>query len=131
MTTAEIIDRLKQATADLGWMSEADYPFEVLCWDRGTELTPTALFKDSTPTAIAIETRSLADFFAPALQTEDWYDEEELANVDRYQQLVSTIEANLSETQVFRVGEIEIDAYIVGKTSNGELVGLKTKIVET
>ncbi len=128
--TAEIIDRLKQATADLVWTSESDYPFEVITWSKGTELTPSALFKDLT-TDKSIETIALKDFFAPALETENWYGAEELASVDRYQKLVSTIEANLSEVQVFRVGEVEIEVYIVGKTAAGDLVGLKTQAVET
>ena len=131
MTTAEIIDRLKQATTDLLWTSESDYPFEVNTWNQGTEITPAALFKDLTPTDKPIESITLDDFFAPALRTEDWYDEKELANVDRYQQLVSTIETNLSEVRVFRIGEIEIEVYIVGKAADGDLVGLKTQVVET
>jgi hypothetical protein len=131
MTTAEIIDRLKQATADLLWVSESDYPFEVITWERGVEMTPTALFKELTVTDLAIETMTLTDFFAPVLTIEDWYEEEELATVDRYTDLVRSIESNLTKVQVFRLGEIEIAVYIIGKTPDGDLVGLKTQVVET
>jgi hypothetical protein len=130
MTIIEIIDRLQQATADLVWTSESDYPFEVLTWNQDTELQPTALFKDLPPDT-AIETTTLQDFFAPALQTEDWYGEEELATVDRYQKLIETIGSNLSDVVVFRVGKIEIAVYVVGKTLDRDLVGLKTQVVET
>jgi hypothetical protein len=129
MTTAEIIDRLQQATTDLVWTSESDYPFEVITWSKGTEIDPTALFK--LPTDTTIETITLQDFFKPALATEDWYDREELATVDRYQKLVDAIGSNLSDIVVFRVGEIEITVYIIGKTLDRDLVGLKTQIVET
>jgi hypothetical protein len=131
MTTAEIIDRLKQATADLLWVSESDYPFEVITWERGVEMTPTALFKELTVTDLAIKTMTLTDFFAPVLTIEDWYEEEELATVDRYTDLVRSIESNLTKVQVFRLGEIEIAVYIIGKTPDGDLVGLKTQVVET
>jgi Nuclease A inhibitor-like protein len=131
MTTAEIIDRLKQATADLLWASESDYPFEVMTWERGAEMTPTALFKELAAPNMAIEIISLADFFAPVLTTEDWYGAEELATVDRYANLVQTIESNLTEVQVFRLGEIEISVYIIGKTPDGHLIGLKTQAIET
>ena len=131
MTTAEIIDRLKQATADLLWVSESDYPFEVITWERGVEMTPTALFKELTVTDLMIETMTLADFFAPVLTIEDWYEKEELATVDRYTDLVRSIESNLTEVQVFRLGEIEITVYIIGKTPDGDIVGLKTQSVET
>lgn len=129
MTTAEIIDRLQQATTDLVWTSESDYPFEVVTWSKDTELNPTALFK--LPTDTAIETTTLQDFFTPALATEDWYGKEELATVDRYQKLVDAIGSNLSDVVVFRVGEIEIAVYIVGKTLDRDLVGLKTQVIET
>jgi hypothetical protein len=131
MTTAEIIDRLKQATADLLWASESDYPFEAIAWERDVEMTPTALFKELTLTGLKIETLTLSDFFAPALIIEDWYEEEELATVDRYTNLVRDLESNLTEIQVFRLGEIEIAVYIIGKTPDGDLVGLKTQLVET
>jgi Nuclease A inhibitor-like protein len=129
MTTAEIIDRLQQATTDLVWTSESDYPFEVITWSKDTELNPTALFKLPTDTAIA--TTTLEDFFTPALTTEDWFGDEEVATVDRYHKLVDAIASNLSDVMVFRVGEVEITVYIVGRTSDGNLVGLKTQVVET
>jgi hypothetical protein len=127
VNTAEIIIQLKQATTDLLWLSESDYPFEIVTWDKGIELTPVALFKDTG----AVETISLADFFAPALIVEDWYEAEELATVDRYKLLLQTIESNLTELQVFRISSVEIDVYIIGKTPDGDVVGLKTTVVET
>lgn len=131
MTTAEILDRLRQATVDLLWLSESDYPFEAIAWERGVELTPTALCQELTQPNLTIETMTLADFFASALTVEDWYEAEELAQVDRYQELLHTIESNLTDVRVFRVGEIEIAIYIVGKTPEGDIVGLKTHAIET
>jgi Nuclease A inhibitor-like protein len=130
VTTAEIIDRLHQATTNLVWTSESDYPFEVVNWDRGTELKSTDLFTD-LPTDTPIDTITLQEFFAPALQPEDWYGQEELATIDRYQKLVETIATNLSNIVVFLVGDIEITVYIVGQTSDRIPVGLKTQVVET
>jgi Nuclease A inhibitor-like protein len=127
VNTAEIIIQLQQDSADLLWLSESDYPFEIVSWDKGIELTSLALFKD----AKAVESSSLAEFFAPALVVEDWYEAEELATVDRYKLLLQTIESNLTELQFFRIGSVEIDVYIIGKTPDGDMVGLKTTIVET
>jgi Nuclease A inhibitor-like protein len=127
VNTAEIILRLAQATVDLLWVSESDYPFEIVTWDKGIELTPLALFQDT----IAVEAILLIDFFAPALVVEDWYEAEELATVDRYKSLLEIINSNLIDLKVFRIGSIEVDVYIVGKTSDGDIVGLKTTIVET
>jgi hypothetical protein len=131
VTTAEIIDRLQQATIDLLWSSESDYPFEIVSWERDVEMTPTGLFCDSNAANLAIESIPLTDLFAPVLTIEDWYEAEELTLVDRYTELLSSIESNLSQVKVFRVGEIEISIYIVGKTPDGDIVGLKTHVVET
>jgi len=69
-------------------------------------------------------------FFAIATQEEDWHEEEQ-ETVQRFQNLVSVLKQNLSQLQVFRVGSIEIDVYIVGVTGGGGLAGLSTKLVET
>ena len=131
MTTTEIIDRLKQSTLDLLWVSESDYPFEIVTWEHGTEMILAKLFPNLAGTDESIDTIELTDFFAPVLVTEDWYEETELAQVDRYTELLHTIESNLTEVKVFRVGEVEITVYIIGKTPDGDLVGLKTQVVET
>ena len=131
MTTAEIIDRLKQATVDLLWSSESDYPFEIVTWARGVEMSPPVLFSNLDYPNLAIESINLTDFFAPVLMIEDWYEAEELAQIDRYTVLLDAIESNLTDVKVFRIGEIEIDIYIIGKTPDGDLVGLKTQSIET
>ena len=131
VTTAEIIDRLTQATVDLLWSSESDYPFEIVTWSQGTQLTPEALVGDSDDANPEIESMTLIDLFAPILAIEDWYEAAELAQVDRYTHLLQAIDTNLANVQVFRVGEVEITIYIVGKTAAGDVVGLKTHVVET
>ena len=131
VTTAIIIDRLKQSTIDLLWSSESDYPFEIVTWKQGIEMTPTALFGSGDDADRSIESITLTELFAPVLTVEDWYEAAELKQVDRYTELLRAIESNLAEVQVFRVGEVEIAIYIIGKTPTGDLVGLKTHTVET
>ena len=131
VTTAIIIDRLKQATLDLLWSSESDYPFEIVTWKQGIEMTPTALFGNGDDADRSIETLTLTELFAPVLTVEDWYETEELKQVDRCTELFHAIESNLAEVKVFRLGEIEIAIYIVGKTPDGDILGLKTHVVET
>ena len=74
---------------------------------------------------------SVDEFFAIATAEEDWDDEEERETVQRFQNLVSTLKQNLSQLQVYRVGSVNIDAYIVGVTPDGDYAGLATKLVET
>jgi hypothetical protein len=41
------------------------------------------------------------------------------------------LEGNLRDLRVFKVGRIELDIYVVGINSEGILMGIKTKAVET
>jgi hypothetical protein len=83
------------------------------------------------PPDAPIKVVSVDDFFAIATQEEDWHDQDERETVQQFQDLVSVLKQNLSQLQVFRVGNINIDAYIVGTTPSGEWAGLSTKLVET
>ena len=78
-----------------------------------------------------LEVLTVDNFFAIATQEEDWHDEEERETVQRFQNLVNVLKQNLSQLQVYRVGSVEIDAYIVGITNGSGLAGLSTKLVET
>jgi hypothetical protein len=61
---------------------------------------------------------ALDEFFAIGIQEEDWHDQEEGETVKQFQNKVSVLKQNLLQLQVFRVGNTNIDAYIVGVISN-------------
>ncbi|MEL7246133.1 MAG: nuclease A inhibitor family protein, partial [Cyanobacteria bacterium J06573_2] len=56
---------------------------------------------------------------------------EERETAKKYQALVETLKQNLDNIQVYKIGEVEIDVYIVGQLKSGDWVGLSTKAVET
>ena len=130
--THSIATQLKQASKSLLFLSESDAPFEIIHWPTQGELTPPKLLQlTGHPPDAAVELRTVDDFFAIATQEEDWHDEEERETAKRFQNLVSILKQNLSQLQVYRVGSIEIDVYIVGVTDGGGLAGLSTQVVET
>ncbi|MBD2730765.1 nuclease A inhibitor family protein [Nostoc sp. FACHB-892] len=131
-TNSEILDQLKLASDGLLFMSESEYPFEVFLWSGVGLLTPEKVLQQTnhnqnTPVKVA----SLDDFFSVSTTAEDWHEEEEKATVKRFQNLVQTLKTNLSNLQVYRLGTVEVDAYIVGQTPTGDSAGLSTKVVET
>jgi hypothetical protein len=130
--TDSIAIQLKQASNGLLFLSETDAPFEVIDWQTQGELTLAKLLQlTNHPPDAPLEMLAVDDFFAIATQEEDWHDKEERETVKRFQNLVSVLKQNLSQLQVYRVGNINIDAYIVGVTPSGDLMGLSTKLVET
>jgi hypothetical protein len=130
--TDSIAIQLKQASNGLLYLSESDAPFEVIHWPAQGELTsPKLLQLTGHPPDAPVELRTVDDFFAIATVEEDWHDQDERETVERFHNLVSILKQNLSQLQVYRVGSIDIDAYIVGVTDGGEWAGLSTKLVET
>ena len=129
MTAKEITDRLTKLSKDLLFISESEYPLEPFTWKSATPTAETILTRSQKPADTAIESITLEDFFAPVVTDEDWFEDEDRVTAQRFRDLQAAI-ATLENVQVFRLGKIEIDVYIVGAIGP-DLVGLKTTVVET
>ena len=121
--------------ADLLYPSESDEPLEpVETYLRMAEPLTVSHIKDwlMLPPSNYVEEITEAEFWEPVVTMEDWFDEEEKAKTAQFQKLKETLEATLTDRQVFRVGKTEIDVYLLGKPKEGEpRVGLKTRVIET
>lgn len=128
-----VIDTLQKATEGLLFVSETDAPLQPFFWpDVGTTSPTPELVAHAAnlPAAASIKSVRLDTFFRPATTEEEWHNEEEKAQVQRFKDLVKTLKETLDNMKVFRVGETSIDVYIVGRVEGG-YAGLKTKVVET
>lgn len=131
-TNSEIIDQLRTAADGLLMMSESEYPFEVFLWEDAAPATPQKVVQQTNhPQNTPVEIVGVDDFFQMATTEEDWHEEEEKATVKRFQTLVQELKKNLTNLQVYRLGNKEIDVYVVGQTPAVNLVGISTKVVET
>ena len=128
-----IVKTLKEVSKGLLMTSESDYPFEVILWE-GKAKEPLTVEKMLQVTNHSIDTSveivDLDYLFRNAAQEKEWHDEQQKATVKQFQLLLETLKNNLSDLQVYRVGTIEVDVYIVGKNES-DLVGLSTKLIET
>jgi hypothetical protein len=124
---------LREAVKDLLYMSESDEPFEVVLWKGRADCSDPRdlLGRAKAGTAAPIEAVSLDDFFKNLIKEEKWHGQEEKALVQKYRKLKATVAEHLSNVQVFRVGTIQVDIFIVGKTKQGDWAGVKTLAVET
>jgi hypothetical protein len=127
MTITEI---LAQTSQGLLMPSESEYPFEVVAW-KDVELTPQKFLElTNYPPATSIEEVELDYFFRNVASEKDWHDKIQKENVAKFQNLVQVIKDNLAELRVYRIGTIDVNVYIVGKTNDG-VAGLATKVIET
>jgi len=127
MTITEI---LAQTSQGLLMPSESEYPFEIFTW-KNVELTPEKILElTNYPPATLIEEVELDYFFRNVATEKDWHDKIQKENVAKFQNLVQVIKDNLAEFRVYRIGTIDVNVYIVGKTNDG-VAGLATKVIET
>lgn len=131
MNDQELINQLQQASEGLLWLSESDYPFEVICWEKVDDIEAKLLELTDSNSETTIEVKELESFFKRVTEEKDWYEEEEMAECKRYQELVKLLKTHLADIKVYRVGEIEVNCYILGKTESGAIAGLSTISVET
>jgi hypothetical protein len=125
---------LEEASHGLLFMSESDYPLVPLLWEgEGKEaLTAEKLLSlTGKPADTPVEIEDIDEFFHIATREQDWHGEREREEVKRYQELVKLLKDNLSDIQVYRLGKVEIEVFIVGRTDKGDLMGLSTKVIET
>lgn len=131
---SSVIEILQKASADLLFISESESPFEVFFWElpEGTEVTSEMMLQQTGISAdTPIDFSDLESFFSVATTHQDWHGSFEKEIVEKYQHLGQTLQENLTDIQVIRIGKINIDIYIIGKTADGNLAGLKTQVVET
>jgi hypothetical protein len=119
---------------DLWYPSESDEPIEwvSLMVNGVTPLTISDLeLVLGLPPETTVEEITAEQFWGPVVTVEDWYGEDEQAQVASFLKLKLLLESNLKNLQAFRVGQIEIDLYLLGQINDSEWGGLKTKVIET
>jgi hypothetical protein len=127
-------EQLTSLLPDLFYPSESDEPVELVsCYLKQDYPLTVSQIKDwlMLPPAIYVEETEESDFWAPVVQEEDWYGEDEKTRTATFRKLKEILEKELTVRQVFRVGESEKDVYLLGRQQDGERAGIKTKIVQT
>ena len=129
-----LLQQLQNAAKGLMYPSETDAALEAFTWQSIKDSTFSidklllaTRHKLNTP----VDGLELADFFAPVSRVEEWMDDSEKLTAERFQDLRETLEHLLADISVYRVGEVNVDVYVVGRTEDGYYAGVSTKLVET
>ncbi len=133
-TNSDILQKLSLASSDLLWLSESDFPFEAFTFSQKNlpEMQENILLEKLDKQADTLVKKvEFETFFQRATKEEDWHNTSEKATVQQYQNLVAILQNNLHNLQVYLLGEIEIDVYILGQLPSGDWAGLSTKMVQT
>lgn len=113
----QVLEELKNASIGLLVMSESDYPFELIQWNGENPITSEYLCSVSErPEGTRIEETDTKRF---------------LGENERFRKLQAVIESNLEDVKVYKVGAIDIAVYIVGRSREGQWLGVSTRLIQT
>ena len=111
-------------------MSESDHPFEVVqLKSKKVEKEIKQLAQKSADTTM--ETQTVDYFFRNMVKTYPGYSADQQETAERFLKLRELLKQKLKEVQVYRLGSIQVDAFIIGKLQDGSYGGLRTKLIET
>jgi hypothetical protein len=118
---------------DLLFPSESDEPIEAItCPLKGDEpltvldlknwlMLPPGIFAEDVPD----------NWLWDRVTDQEWSDETEKSRNARFTALRQSLNSQLHNRQVFRVGDVEIEVYLLGQLPDGSRAGIKTKVIET
>jgi hypothetical protein len=126
---AALLEQLRQATEGLLYISETDAPYEPFVWTReefGADSVTSETLRayKGLPFETPVDTMPVSSWLARAAPPEH-------PHSPRYLFLLRVLTAQLTELAVWRIGTVQIDIFVVGKTANGDFAGVATKAVET
>jgi hypothetical protein len=124
------LDQIQKAAEGLLFMSESDYPFEAVQFTLNSSTLEQQL-QAIAQKELPIEQQSLEYFFRNAIKEYPEANEPQKQTARRFQTLQELLKSELKGAQVYRIGEIQIDAFIIGQLKDGTYGGLRTKLIET
>ena len=134
MSHQELLKRdLQAAIEGLFYPSESDAPFAYICFPaeaHGDLDRERLLDLLDVPTNTPVNVQSPDAFFGELIKPQEWWGETEKLDAEKYRVLRRLMEQRLASLTVFRVGEVEVDVYVLGAYED-DLVGLHTRSVET
>src|ERR1700727_20156 len=104
MARSATVNALTQAAAGLTYQSETDAPWKVFSWPTAEgeptpqEIQQTGRHKPDSP----VEEQTIDDFFAPLVQEQVWYGDEEKAVAAKYRALRDAVKQHLRNPKVVK-----------------------------
>lgn len=128
----KLLDEIKKASKDLYYISETDAEITAFDGGKSEAISPKIILDRSKAEKDAkVEERDFDEFFERLTKIEDWFEEDETENANRFAHLRDLLKSNLRDLRVFKVGEVQIKIYAAGLDAEDDLVGIRTEAVET
>jgi hypothetical protein len=125
-----LLAEIRKSTDGLTYMSETDAPVEPYSGWRA-DTVDICNFIQGAARAVKHEKLAPKKFFDRLTTVSEWFGPEQTETARRFSELEKLLSENLSELTVFKIGHIQIDIFVVGLDADKNLIGIKTKAVET
>lgn len=125
---------LQQATQDLLFPSESDFPVVPIEWPKNAPpptSAPALLSARGRDADTPVQTLDFDAFFAPKTEQNDEQDERQRKTAGRLKVLSEVLKAELTDLRVYKVGSLNFDVFVLGRDEQGQWRGVSTQIVET
>jgi len=132
-TDEQILAEIGKAARGLFRMSESDYAVEPFRLGGAQDAPDPATLRRAAgaPETADVQTRLAEDFFRPEAFTEESRGTFGLASAGRVLELSRALMGNLSDVKLYRVGDVNISVYVLGRSAGGSWLGVSTRVVET
>lgn len=129
--SSKIKAEISKICRGLFYISETDAPVYLFDPEELTKQEHTDLQKAFQSIDGSARQVTIDDFFQRLSAEKEWHTTAQKNSAKKYKKLWKIFSDELSDPKVYRVGEIRIDIYVVGKAEDGAMIGIKTRAVET
>ena len=126
----KLLAEIEKSTSGLVYISETDAPIEPFFCGQVESVDVSQVVQQMFG-SVNFQTVNAKQFFARLTVEREWFGEQEKQTAHRFSVLQKLLEANLRDIKVFKIGHIQIEIYVVGLDAHNNLIGIKTKAVET
>lgn len=128
----ELKRQIEKASEGLYFISETDAEILPFFGKQAENVTKEEILSQTESAAnTLVEERNFTEFFARLTEIQDWFGDEEKVTAQRFADLEDLLKKNLRDLKVFKVGKVELEVFVVGLDAENNLLGIKTKAVET
>jgi hypothetical protein len=129
MNTTRIVEEIKKRTEGLLYLSEMDYPINVLCCETEEPIIKHLLKISGKNAAEKVEEVPLSFLFKNYNSLQEGKSPD--SNATRYNELINYLTEHLNDVKVLKIGDEEADVFITGAIEGDKYITISTKSLES
>ena len=133
MDISQIEKELMEVSEGLLMLSETDAPFEFYYHEKPEDEFDEDIVVewDGKPGGTSVQVLTVDEFFKRMKNPHKDADDTQKKNAARFKELEAKLNELLDDVKAYKLSDVTLPVYIIGRTKNGDYAGLKTLVVET